>query len=322
MSSREKPSKTGSKPGSGKALPKVNDSIPATHPETYSTTKVIDLFLECFKFILSSDELPSMVQLVKGELYNRNYIAAFDSEDKRLAYVARWVPARALAYASLFASLKDVLRMFQNPMEQRRVLCVGGGASSEVVGLASLFSGLKLKDGSSKATLHVDVIDIADWGSIVAKISLFVQEKWLYDGSSFTSNFICGDVLALSAEEMHLEQQDLISLLFTTNELFCEKKTETIRFLQLLSKVCKKDSYLLIAESAGSYSHITVGQKQFPVQFLIDMILVGKPSEKNGAWEIVQLSESCWYRVDEKETVKYPVKLENMRFFYRLYKKK
>lgn len=72
------------------------------------------------------------------------------------------MPARALAYSSLFASLKDVLGMFRDPNESRRVLCVGGGASSEVVGLASLFCGIKLLDGSLKSLLHVDVVDIAD----------------------------------------------------------------------------------------------------------------------------------------------------------------
>lgn len=300
---------------------KANDLIPAQHPDTYSTKKVIGLFLDCFEYILASEELPQMVQLVKGELFNRNYLQAFDSEDKRLAYVARWVPARALAYASLFASLQDVLEMFKDPNEARSVLCVGGGAASEVVGLASLFSGIKLMDGSSKATLHVDVVDIADWTNVLGKISGHVRQNWLYDGTTFSSSFLCGDVLTLSAEELHLADQDLITLLFTTNELFCEKKTETIRFLQLLCRSCRKGSYLLIAESAGSYSHITVGLKLFPVQFLIDTILVGKPSENNGPWEIVQLSESCWYRVDDRD-IDYPVKLENMRFFYRLYKKK
>ncbi|WPK26651.1 hypothetical protein PUMCH_004010 [Australozyma saopauloensis] len=313
MSGRGKSAKGAAKP--------TNDIIPANHPETYTTKKVIELFLECFKYILASEELPEMVQLVKGELFNRNYIEAFNSEDKRLAYVARWVPARALAYASLFASLDEVLQMFRDPVEERRVLCVGGGAASEVVGLASLFSGIKLKDGNSSSSLHVDVVDIADWTNIVHKVSLHVQQKWLYDGTSFSSSFVCGDVLQLSAEELHLAEQNLVTLLFTTNELFCEKRMETVRFLQLLSKNCRKGSYLLITESAGSYSHITVGLKQFPVQFLIDTILVGKPSEKNGPWEIVQLSESCWYRVDDRE-IDYPVKLENMRFFYRLYRKK
>lgn len=313
MSGRGKSAKGAAKP--------TNDIIPANHPETYTTKKVIELFLECFKYILASEELPEMVQLVKGELFNRNYIEAFNTEDKRLAYVARWVPARALAYASLFASLDEVLQMFRDPVEERRVLCVGGGAASEVVGLASLFSGIKLKDGNSSSSLHVDVVDIADWTNIVHKVSLHVQQNWLYDGTSFSSSFVCGDVLQLSAEELHLAEQNLVTLLFTTNELFCEKRMETVRFLQLLSKNCRKGSYLLITESAGSYSHITVGLKQFPVQFLIDTILVGKPSEKNGPWEIVQLSESCWYRVDDRE-IDYPVKLENMRFFYRLYRKK
>lgn len=262
-----------------------------------------------------------MVQLVKGELFNRNYIEAFDSEDKRLAYVARWVPARALSYASLFASLEDVLEMVKDPNEARSVLCIGGGAASEVVGLASLFSGIKLMDGSSRASMNVDVIDIADWSGILGKITGYVRQNWLYDGTTFTSSFLCGDVLMLTADELRLASQDLVTLLFTTNELFCEKKKETIRFLQTLCRVCRKGSYLLIAESAGSYSHITVGLKQFPVQFLIDTILVGKPLEQNGAWEIVQQSESCWYRVDDRD-IEYPVKLENMRFFYRLYKKK
>lgn len=76
-----------------------------------------------------------------------------------------------------------------------------------------------------------------------------------------------------------------------------------------------------MAESAGSYSHITVGSKKFPVQFLIDTILAGKPTSGDGAWEIIEQEESCWYRINANE-VDYPIKLENMRFFYRLYRKK
>lgn len=64
-----------------------------------------------------------------------------------------------------------------------------------------------------------------------------------------------------------------------------------------------------------------VGSKKFPVQFLVDMILVGKQGANDGDWEIVEQNESCWYRINQKE-VEYPMKLENMRFFYRLYRKK
>lgn len=100
-----------------------------------------------------------------------------------------------------------------------------------------------------------------------------------------------------------------------------KKRKETIKFLQLLNSNCRQGSLLLIAESAGSYSHIKIGDKNFPVQFLIDTILVGKPGLNNGSWEIISQSDSSWYRINQKE-VDYPMKLENMRFFYRLYIKK
>lgn len=298
-----------------------NDLIPFHNDYTLSPKKVIDLFLENFKFILASDGLADMIQLVKGELFNRDYLSAFDSDDKRFAYVARWTPSRALAYSSLFASLKPIANLFQDPERKNRVLCVGGGAASELVGMASLFCSLKQPNGGSPSELVMDVIDIADWSTIVSNISGFIQQNWLYDATKFTSNFIHGDVLTKSPSELELSKLDLITLLFTTNELFCEKKTETIKFLQTLCAHCHKGALLLITESAGSYSHITIGLKKFPVQFLIDTILVGKPGSDTGAWELVEQSESCWYRIDERN-INYPVKLENMRFFYRLYKKK
>lgn len=304
----------------GNSSKPANDTIPFQANHTLRATKVIDLFLDNFKYILGSEDLQEMIQVVKGELFKRDYLSAFDSDDKRFAYVARWSPARALAYASLFASLEPIRSLFEHPERKSRVLCVGGGAASELVGMASVFCSLKLSCGDSPSNLEMDVIDIADWSTIVANLSDYIKSHWLYDGNKFNANFVHGDVLVKSAAELRLPSLDLITLLFTTNELFCEKKAETIRFLQLLSSNCRKGTLLLITESAGSYSHITVGLKQFPVQFLIDTILVGKPGANNGAWKIVDQSDSCWYRINEKE-VAYPVKLENMRFFYRLYEK-
>lgn len=298
-----------------------NDVIPSQAEHSLSATKVIDLFLENFRYILASDNLQERIQVVKGELFKRDYLSAFASDDKRFAYVARWTPARALAYSSLFASLDPIRSLFEDPERKSHVLCVGGGAASELVGMASVFCKLKLSCGDSPSNLEMDVIDIADWCTIVTNLSGYIKSHWLYDGSKFNANFVLGDVLAKSAEELQLPNLDLITLLFTTNELFCEKKVETIKFIHTMSGNCRKGTLLLIAESAGSYSHITVGLKQFPVQFLIDTILVGKPDSDNGAWKIVHQSESCWYRINDKE-VSYPVKLENMRFFYRLYEKK
>lgn len=298
----------------------ANDIIPFHSKHSLVPTKVIDLFLENFKYILSSENLQEMIQLVKSELFKREYLSAFDSDDKRFAYVARWTPARALAYSSLFASLEPVRRLFEDTEKASHVLCVGGGAASELVALASVFCSLKQPCGDSPSNLMVDVIDIADWSTIVNNLSAYIKSHWLYDGSKFNANFVLGDILTKSPTDLQLSSLDLITLLFTTNELFCEHRTETIKFLQALNANCQKGALLLITESAGSYSNITVGLKQFPVQFLIDTILVGKPGAENGEWTILDQSDSCWYRINERE-VNYPVKLENMRFFYRLYQK-
>ncbi|KAM9929012.1 hypothetical protein OXX59_001452 [Metschnikowia pulcherrima] len=301
--------------------PSANDIIPFHHENSLKPSKVIDLFLEQFKYVLSSEDLSRMIQLVKGQLFQRDYLSAFDCDDKRFAYAARWTPARALAYSSLFASCPEISALFSDPDKQSRVLCVGGGAASELVGLASVFCCLKTPNGDTPSSLHMDVIDIADWSSIVNNVTSYIQNKWLYSASKLSAEFRLGDVLTQTPDDLKLSQLDLVTLLFTTNELFCEKRTETIRFLQSLGTNCHKGALLLITESAGSFSHITVGSKQFPVQFLIDTILIGKPGVENGPWEVVKQSESCWYRVNERE-VSYPVKLENMRFFYRLYRKK
>ena len=283
--------------------------------------KIIDLFEVCFKHVLESPDLQEHIQVVKGDLYNRDYLAAFNNDDNRFAYACRWSPARALAYSSVLASLEPIKTLLENPETVRNVLCVGGGASSELVALGSVFCRLKEYHPNSPSQLNIKLIDIADWSKVVSNLTTYMKDSWVYHSEKLNSQFICDDILTSSPESLNLGSLDLITLLFTTNELFAEKRKETIKFLQLLNSNCRQGSLLLIAESAGSYSHIKIGDKNFPVQFLIDTILVGKPGLNNGSWEIISQSDSSWYRINQKE-VDYPMKLENMRFFYRLYIKK
>ncbi|KAI5954830.1 hypothetical protein KGF57_003854 [Candida theae] len=296
-----------------------SSNLPFKNDNTLEPYQILDAFTVCFKHILDSPELDSFIQKVKSDLYNRDYIAAFNDDNKRFGYASRWSPSRALAYASLFSNLQPITDMLQEPELVKRVLCVGGGAGSEIVGLGAVFCRLKEYNPNSSSQLDITVVDIADWSMVVSHLSNYMQQNWVHRESSLNTSFIHEDILSAKIED--LASLDLITLLFTTNELFAEKRKETIKFLHTLSNGCKSGTLLLIAESAGSFSHITIGNKQFPVQFLIDTILVGKQGELNGPWEIVSESESIWYRVNERE-VSYPLKLENMRFFYRLYRKK
>lgn len=296
-----------------------SSSLPFKNDNSLEPYQILDAFTVCFKHILDSPELESFIQKVKSDLYNRDYIAAFNNDNKRFGYASRWSPSRALAYASLFSNLQPITEMLQEPEKVKRVLCVGGGAASEIVGLGAVFCRLKEYHPNSSSRLDIDVVDIADWTMVLNHLSNYMKQNWVHKEHSLNTQFIHEDVL--SAKIDNLASLDLITLLFTTNELFAEKRKDTIKFLHTLSSSCKSGALLLIAESAGSFSNITIGNKQFPVQFLIDTILVGRQGEENGPWEIISESESIWYRVNEKELT-YPLKLENMRFFYRLYRRK
>ncbi|KAF6072011.1 hypothetical protein FOB64_000958 [Candida albicans] len=217
------------------------DLFPFTTEDCMEPQKIIDLFEVCFKHVLESPDLQEHIQVVKGDLYNRDYLAAFNNDDNRFAYACRCI----------IGTHQNSIR---NPETVRNVLCVGGGASSELVALGSVFCRLKEYHPNSPSQLNIKLIDIADWSKVVSNLTTYMKDSWVYHSEKLNSQFICNDILTSSPESLNLESLDLITLLFTTNELFAEKRKETIKFLQLLNSNCRQGSLLLIAESAGSYS--------------------------------------------------------------------
>lgn len=71
-------------------------------------------------------------------------------------------------------------------------------------------------------------------------------------------------------------------------------------------------SKLLVVDSAGSFSDVEIAGQRYMCYHLLDNI---------EALECIQKSDSEWYRYPKKLENMYPGKLNNMRFFYRLYKK-
>lgn len=293
--------------------------------------ETVDLYATTFENELSplnEETLKSQIQAVKGLLYNRDYLNAFDDQINRAAYVSRWSPSRSLCYTTLFTHLKPVYELLSQGSSH--VLCVGGGAGGELVSLANIFTMANVSDNAFDGTMKVDLIDIANWDDIIQRLVASINTKWLYQADRsqrFMVNFQNKDALMMNDIEL-LGDLDLITILFTANELFTEQRAPTLQFLQRLSKHCKPGCKLLIVESAGSYSHITMPSgKKFPIQFLLDTVLVGtsssqksKKQDREGDWDLLEQDDSTWYRGDTK--VMYSLKLENMRFFYRLYQHK
>uniref|UniRef100_A0A060T2C0 ARAD1C27654p n=1 Tax=Blastobotrys adeninivorans TaxID=409370 RepID=A0A060T2C0_BLAAD len=287
---------------------------------------ILDLFTNAFHETLSkNNELQTQIQAVKGALYDRDYAQAFGSIENLNAYVVRWSPSRALGYSALFRSLEPIRQIFETKSNVR-VLTIGGGAGAEIVSLGSI----ALQTASIPAKVDVLAVDIAEWDPVIGKIVEYIADKW-YAGatelqsledkiaamslndSKFRVNFINHDILTLPQERLNLESVDLITSMFTTNELFALSKAGTVKFLQSL-RACRKGTLLLLVESAGSYSQIQVGSKVFPVQFLIDHSLTS-----DGSWTLLEGTDSRWFRLEDK--LFYDLKLENMRFFYRLYQR-
>ena len=320
----------------------MSKQLPEHNEASLPPQEIIDMFKRTFDDELYGDEeegleaLQVQIQEVKSHLYDRDYLGAFDNDSKRVAYCCRWSPARALGYASLFAHFEPVVDILTwANKEDQSVLCIGGGAGAELVAIASIFTPsrpfvskyAKKSESESESegveSLNVHLVDIADWDSVTTRLLDQIEKNWLYSNEfdSFKVKPEHRDILGMDSQALSLPSLNLITLLFTTNELFKENKAGSIRFLQQLNKHCSKGCLLLIVESAGSYSHITVGTKKFPLQFLIDTILCGKRGDEDkGDWEVIAQADSTWYRCGTE--LDYPIKLENMRVFYRLYRKK
>lgn len=286
--------------------------------------EIISLFADGFSSTLESPDLEKTIQHVKGRLFDRDYLAAFGCPEYLFAYFVRWSPARALAYRDLFCKTQPIHDLFEQkePGSVVSVVSIGGGAGAEIVALASI---ALLESSSVNIQCRLTAIDIADWSPVVQQAQQYIERIWFpwnerkraANSSSlppFTVDFVHGDVLDTgSHNQVPWATTDLITCMFTTNELFAENKRGTVQLLQRLNTECKSGALLLIVESAGSYSEIQIGNKKFPVQFLIKHTL-------QSSWDEIVATDSQWYRLPAN--VSYKLSLENTHFFIRLYRHK
>ena len=328
---------------------------------------VSNIFSNTFPLLFTPD-LPSLVQQVKNCLYNRDFNAAFGQDQFLEAYAVRWSVARALGYLQIF---HEVVEPYLNGEDRGReedgvkgrrkleVVCLGGGAGAELVGLAGWARILQQRRESQTGTDTMDdtsnwweqggietiCLDIADWSSILARLqtsitnppplskyasaALKATNTPLADGEKFSTSFHKLDLLNI--DKATLQEQcggaDLITLMFTLNELYSSSIASTQRFLWNLAEVLRPGALLLVGDSPGSYSSVELNgkEKKYPLHWLLDHTLLTdsgedlKSSKEGGSWEKLVSDESRWSRVPEG--LKYPIELENMRYQIHLYRR-
>ncbi|KAF7597561.1 hypothetical protein BBP40_000039 [Aspergillus hancockii] len=316
--------------------------------------------------------IKTLIQTIKSHLYNRDFDSAFTdaNEDLLRAYALRWSAARALGYAGVFKSLlKALLKQAEllSSAGSNHVVCIGGGAGAEIVALAAAWrdltdevgvlstgvAGVSMVESADQSTasmatrhpaLSVTAIDIADWSSVVNRLSSAIRSPAVpgpkshpaplldlgdaeKESEGFAIRFRRNDVLSISEEQLgsllHLEDDSSISttvmvtLMFTLNELFSTSMAKATAFLLRTTDLLQPGTLLLVIDSPGSYSTLNLGKGKGQQddgssalqerQYPMKFLLDHTLlSVAEGRWERVYSQDSRWWRRDA-DSLKYNV---------------
>lgn len=266
---------------------------------------------------------------------------AFGSKEiYREAYAARWVPSRVLIYRKVLresGEIKEAL-LRSKEGEVRKVICLGGGAGSEVIAIGSLLSKVSEETWERKGRVEVVAVDNCDWSVVLKKQEDAMLDGWSALEGKFSVKFLQADILAFPTPSTEAStstispvepiipyhEATLITLLFTISELFLQSRLTTLKLLAHITAQSKRNTLLLVVESA-SLGQIPIGTsgRSHALSTLLDYTLSEDKGSGGGAakWEKVREEESVWYRMPEGAASAYPLKLENSRVVIRLYRK-
>ena len=330
----------------------------------------------------SPAEIEDILQEVKGHLFNRDFATAFGKDEYLQAYAARWSPSRALGYAQIFSDLSseiaellgqksfDIEDTSKNASELSEqlesklnldstsdssnplnILCLGGGAGAEVVGLAGWYKHLRDDKSSSEdkpqpniSKLDIFGVDVANWDTVMQDLHQgVITPPFLSKYASAAAKAANNAVLPSEVFNVRFKQQDLldtdaagvkdllansdiVTIMFTLNELYSTSVAKTQRLLYALTASMRPGSLLLVVDSPGSYSTVTLNgaSQKYPMQWLLDHTLISPkkdaPKGTPAQWKKLVSDESRWFRLPD-EDLRYPIDLENMRYQIHLYQR-
>ncbi|KAF9143701.1 hypothetical protein BG015_000352 [Linnemannia schmuckeri] len=171
----------------------------------------------------------------------------------------------------------------------------------------------KTKTKKAKVNKHKVTIvmqDYVDWSPILRPMEAVVRSRMLLGPERLQCETEVGNVLDLSDGLLErVAKADLITFMFVLNELFQDKKRTMLLVAKIVAAM-PSGAHMLVVDSAGSFSNLKVGERTYMVYMLLDHLK---------SLEIVYQDDATWYRCPPSLT--YPLKLENMRHFVRIYKK-
>lgn len=195
---------------------------------------------------------------------------------------------------------------------------LGAGAGSELVAISKVYSEIlkaKSNENNNMSCLNLHIQDVADYSSVLSLLECTIRNELSLTPSNFQTVYKVFDILSpLSSDSSYIQSADLISAFYLLNELFTTSKKSTLLFIARLLSLMKSGAYFFVIDSAGSFSHVSVGTNDR--NYMIFTVLDGLKG-----WKCVYGEDSKWFRYSSGSERYYPRRLQNMRQMIRLYQK-
>ena len=217
------------------------------------------------------------------------------------------------------------------------VLSLGGGAGSELVALAALLRGIAEDGSSTPSKVKWTGVDIGSWAGVLDTLGSSVDSTWK---GSLSRHYTKTDLLDSASPstiqlfaDLASSPPQLTTLFFTLTELLSQSPQRTIALLSRLTACIPIGGLILVVDSASDISSFSLGAggREWPTYTMIDLIMLrllaaddgedGEKGENKGKWEKVESSDSRWFRLQPGTGADWPVKLENARYWFRLYRR-
>eukprot|EP01126_Amoeba_proteus_P055368 TRINITY_DN6867_c0_g2_i1.p1 TRINITY_DN6867_c0_g2~~TRINITY_DN6867_c0_g2_i1.p1 ORF type:complete len:234 (-),score=46.28 TRINITY_DN6867_c0_g2_i1:424-1125(-) len=201
--------------------------------EKHVEQEILDLLWETYEDIYSQEDFGTKLQKIKEHFVKRDYLEVFQA-DYLPVYLANYVPSRALTYHELFVSESFLLDLLFKP--HLNICCLGGGPGSELLSIASVAR----EFASRSMTITMNVHDLVTWDETVQPLLLSLLEKWNVGPDVVKYNTFTTDILVPTTELLeHLKEAELVTLMFTVNELF-QQKNKALSFMSQVRDNMKK----------------------------------------------------------------------------------
>lgn len=309
-----------------------------------------------FSSLIDGPDFEKKLQGIKGYFFHRQYDKVFHDSDLCAVYAVRYLPSRALAYAELFQQpvILDLLypppplrRPSQAKPEKRtsrtKMVGVGAGVGSELCAL-HLLPDIKRLDFDSDDEdfldvlddgIDLEIIDSADYEDFLPSLeeALIKQDDDDMARSKVTYTYHKRNILEWASSEDFtkiLADTTLLTFMFVFNELFASSKSLTMQLIASIAQHLPIGGHVLLIESAGDLSQVKIGSTNRPdtkTKFDVETeeenerqaLMVYKFWDYLPGFERILSEDRKWFRVNK--ALSYPLELENVGYFVRLYRK-